>query len=353
GGGQNGLMCAARFGKLGIRSLVIEKNARVGDTWRQRCLRQFKGIEYLSNSRTNFPKYIPKGKFAYFLESYAINQELCIWLSSTVAPNPVYNSFSARWTVEVERANCKVILHPKHLVLAIGNGRPRILTWNGIDDFQGTLYHSNFHRDADKFRGKRVVIVGTGNAGGDIGEDFVAHGAAEVTIVQRSTTCHMSSAAAKKSFYNLTFSDKISIDELDFRHNSAPLAFSLQLMKSGGTQYLKMLDKELHEGLRKAGFNLTWELSPDSGEVEALGFLLARTGSGTSAIGFFLRWITFRMSCSTRYWLIVEGRIKVKQGQDISHFDQEGIVFKDGSKLSADVIVLAYGLTSSSFTFLT
>ncbi|OJA11634.1 hypothetical protein AZE42_04753 [Rhizopogon vesiculosus] len=336
GGGQNGLMCAARLGKLGIRALVIERNARVGDSWRQRYPNlTLHTPAYLcsilySPFPTNFPKYIPKGKFANFLESYAIDQELCIWLSSTVAPNPVYDSFSARWTVEVERGNCKVILRPKHLVLATGYGRPRIPTWNGVNDFQGTLYHSDFHRDAEQFRGKRVVVVGAGNASGDICEDFVAHGAAEVTIVQRGATCHVSLAAGEKSFYDLTFSDKIPIDELDFRNNSMPLAISLQRMKLGGTQYLKMLDKELHEGLRKAGFNLTWEYSPGGGEVGILGFLLERTGSGTMLDVGYGR-------------LIVEGRVKVKQGQDISHFDEEGIAFKDGSKLLADVIVLATG----------
>jgi hypothetical protein len=38
---------------------------------------------------------------------------------------------------------------------------------------------------------------------------------------------------------------------------------------------------------------------------------------------------------------------QIKQGQDISHLNKDGITFKDGSKLSADVIVLAYGLTGS------
>ena len=118
------------------------------------------GIAYLSNSRTNFPKYIPKGKLANFLESYAINQELCIWLSSSIVSNPVYDSFSARWTVEVEHGNRKVILNPKHLVVATGGGSPHIPTWNGMDDLQGTLYHSDFHKDAEQFRGKRVVVIG-------------------------------------------------------------------------------------------------------------------------------------------------------------------------------------------------
>jgi hypothetical protein len=62
-----------------------------------------------------------------------------------------------------------------------------------------------------------------------------------------------------------------------------PLAFLLQMNLSGGTQHMKMLDKELHEALSKVGFNLTWELSPGSGEVGLPGFLFSRQAAGTSA----------------------------------------------------------------------
>ncbi|KAG1733994.1 FAD/NAD(P)-binding domain-containing protein [Suillus lakei] len=315
GGGQSGLMCAARLGRLGIRALVVEKNARVGDNWRQ---------------RTTFPKYIPKGELANFLESYAIDQELCIWLSSSIASTPIYDSTSARWTVEIQHEDRKVILNPKHLVLATGHGSPRIPTWNGMDEFQGALYHSDFHKDAEQFRGKRVVVVGAGSASGDICQDFVAHGAAEVTLVQRSATCVVSSTTAEKTHFKAPFPESNPIEELDFRMNSMPRAFLLQLNKSGGTQHVKMFDEKLHEGLRKAGFNLTWELSPGSGEVGLDGFVLSRFGSGIMIDFGFGK-------------LIIEGKVKVKQGQDISHFDKDGVEFKDGSKLSADVIVLAIG----------
>ncbi|KAG2743838.1 FAD/NAD(P)-binding domain-containing protein [Suillus brevipes Sb2] len=315
GGGQSGLMTAARLRRLGIRALVIEKNARVGDSWRQ---------------RSTFPKYIPKGKIANFLDSYAVDHELCIWLSSTVQSTPVYNSSSARWTVEVQRGDQKVFLNPKHLVLATGSGSPRIPTWNGMDEFQGALYHSDFHKDAEQFRGKHVVVVGAGNASADICQDFVAHGAAEVTMVQRGATCVVSSSAMEQTHFKSPFPDGTPIEEWDFRNHSMPLAFLLQVQISGGTQYMKMLDKELHEALSKAGFNLTWELSPGSGEVGLEGFLFSRQAAGTM----------LDIGCGK---LIVEGRVKIKQGQDISHFDKDGITFKDGSKLSADVIVLATG----------
>ncbi|KAG1843904.1 FAD/NAD(P)-binding domain-containing protein [Suillus subluteus] len=313
GGGQAGLMSAALLRRLGIRALVIEKNSHVGDSWRQRYPNlTLHTPAYQSSSTTNFPKFIPKGKLANFLDSYAVNQELCIWLSSTIASTPVYDSSSARWTVEVHRGDQKVFLNPKHLILATGSGSPRIPTWNGMDQFQGALYHSDFHKNAEQFRGKRVVVVGA------------------VTMVQRSATCIVSSSAAEQTHFNSPFPDGTPIEELDFRNNSMPLAFLLQLIKSGGIQHVKMLDKELHDGLRKVGFNLTWELSPGSGEVGLEGFLFGRQASGTM----------IDIGCGK---LIVEGRVKIKQGQDVSHFDKDGIAFKDGSKLSTDVIVLATG----------
>ncbi|KAG0696292.1 FAD/NAD(P)-binding domain-containing protein [Suillus ampliporus] len=304
GGGQSGLMCAVRLGRLGIHALVIEKNARVADSWRQRYPNltlhtpTYQSSILYSPYPTNFPKDIAKGKLTNFLDSYAVNQELCIWLSSIVDSTPVCDSSSARWTVEVQHGDQKVvILNPKHLVLAARSGRPRIPSWNGMEDFQGALYHSDFHTDAEQFRGKRVVVVGAVSPMCA----FIAcvysrdpHGAAEVR--------------------NLPFSDNTPIEELDLRMNSLPSAFLLQLMKSGRTQHVKIFDKELHDGLRKAGFNLTWEISPGSGEVGLAGFLFCRLTAGTSK-------------------LIVEGKVKVKQGQDINQFHKDGIEFKDGSKL--------------------
>ena len=41
--------------------------------------------------------------------------------------------------------------------------------------------------------------------------------------------------------------------------------------------------------------------------------------------------------------LIIEGKIKVKNDAQISRFTQDGIVFDNGSKLQADVVVVATG----------
>ena len=52
-----------------------------------------------------YPKYMAKDMVANFLESYAYENNLVIWLSSTVLndPQPVYNEDTGRWSVHVER----------------------------------------------------------------------------------------------------------------------------------------------------------------------------------------------------------------------------------------------------------
>lgn len=43
-----------------------------------------------------------------------------------------------------------------------------ILCAAGIDTFPGTKIHSWEYKDPDPYHGKRVVVVGIGNSGGDI-----------------------------------------------------------------------------------------------------------------------------------------------------------------------------------------
>ncbi|KAJ7450862.1 FAD/NAD(P)-binding domain-containing protein [Mycena latifolia] len=297
GGGQAGLMCAARFGRMGIRALIVEKGER------------------------------------------AIGEEIHVWLSSTVLPTPSFDPTTKRWTVTVDRAGSRTTVFPKHIVMATGNGRARIPRWPGMESFAGPLYHSDDHQGAAPFRGKKVIVVGA---------DFVAKGAAEarpgflyilvfafnisiqVTMVQRGATCVISSATMDKTFFSVAFSERQTIEDADFLYHSMPPALALKLAVGGGTKRLKDLDRTLHDGLAKAGFKLTWELTPGGGEVGLLGFFLDRASSGT----------LMDTGCAQ---LIVDGKIKMKQGVEVEKLEADGMIFKDGSKIAADVIVLATG----------
>ncbi|KAJ6513758.1 FAD/NAD(P)-binding domain-containing protein [Mycena vitilis] len=316
GGGQSGLMCAARFGRLGIRALVIEKTKRVGDVWRE---------------RKTYPTFIPKEKIADFLEAYAVGQEIHVWRSSTIFPTPTYDTATSRWSVEIDHAGKRVTLAPKHIVMATGNGEPRVPTWPGADSFSGPLYHSSDHKGAAPFKGKRAIVVGACNAGADICQDFVLKGVAEVTMVQRGATCVLSSSTADKTLFNNPSSESLAIEDVDFRTHSMPHALTLKLAAGGLTQRMKDMDQKLLDDLAKSGFRLTWELTPGGGEVGLIGFFFDVSANNT----------LIDMGCGQ---LIIDGKIKViKQGAGIARIESDGIVFEDGSKLTADVIVLATG----------
>lgn len=47
----------------------------------------------------------------------------------------------------------------------------------GHDTFTGTCIHSRDYKDGTAFRGKRVMVVGIGNSGGDIASEISRHAA--------------------------------------------------------------------------------------------------------------------------------------------------------------------------------
>jgi hypothetical protein len=91
-------------------------------------------------------------------------------------------------------------------------------------------------------------------------------------MVQRSATCVLAASTADKALFRDVYPPHYSPEDQDFVMNSVPPALTLK-MAPGITQRLKALDEPLHEGLKKAGMKLTWEVTPGGGEVGLLGFL--------------------------------------------------------------------------------
>jgi cation diffusion facilitator CzcD-associated flavoprotein CzcO len=58
-------------------------------------------------------------------------------------------------------------------------------SWPGMETFRGSIVHSSGYRNPDAFKGKRVLVVGFGNSGGEIALDL-AEAKVEVAIAVRS-----------------------------------------------------------------------------------------------------------------------------------------------------------------------
>lgn len=332
GGGQSGLMMAARLGQLGVDTLVIEKTERIGDVWRNRyhslqlhneiCMNHF---AYLPFPDT-WPVFIPKDKLADWLAFYAEAMELNVWTKTTFLGGE-YDSSDRHWTVRLRTSDGAVrTMRPRHIVLAAGvSGLPNIPHFDGADEFAGSILHSSSRTDELDVKGKSVLVVGAGTSGHDLAQNLHVRGAS-VTMLQRSSITVVSLYPSSVRPYELyRQNDGVKpIEDTDLIASSVPYPLFARLQRP---QSHKMAedDKELLDGLRKVGFML------DNGEDDT---------------GYFLKLLRYQAGYYLNIGasdLIVAGKIKLKTGVDIKRLVARNVVFTDDSTLEADVIVLATG----------
>src|SRR3954469_13670708 len=187
GGGQAGLSIAARLGQLGVDTLIVDREQRIGDNWRNRYHAltlhnqvQVNHLPYMPFP-PSWPTYIPKDKLANWFEAYVDAMELNFW-TGTEFEGGAYDDAKGHWTVTLRRADGgKHIMHPRHVVMATGvSGIANVPFIQTLDNFKGTLLHSSRYEDGEHWTGKRAIVIGTGNSGHDIAQDLHSSGA-EVT----------------------------------------------------------------------------------------------------------------------------------------------------------------------------
>src|SRR5919199_1709175 len=106
GGGQGGIALGARLRQLRVPTIIVERNARPGDSWRKRykslCLHDPVWYDHLPYIKfpENWPVFSPKDKIGDWLEMYTRVMELNYW-SSTEAKHARYED--GEWELVVER----------------------------------------------------------------------------------------------------------------------------------------------------------------------------------------------------------------------------------------------------------
>ena len=104
GGGQAGLSIAARLTQLGIDTLIVDKNSRIGDNWRNRyhalTLHNQLHVNHLPYVPfpPTWPTYIPKDMLALWFESYAAIMELNSWTDTEVTAG-TYDEARKLWDI--------------------------------------------------------------------------------------------------------------------------------------------------------------------------------------------------------------------------------------------------------------
>lgn len=336
GGGQGGIALGARLRQLGVPTIIVERNERAGDSWRNRYKQLalhdpvwYDHLPYLPFP-DNWPVFSPKDKIADWLEMYTKVMELNYWCSTT-ALNAEYDEDNGRWELLVDRAGEQVRLQPRQLVMALGvSGKPNVPSFSGKDRFRGEQQHSTQHPGPDAYAGKRTVVIGSNNSAHDICAALWEAGA-DVTMVQRSSTHVVRSDSLREHVLEPLYSEKAVASGIDTR--TADLTFAsmpyriLDQFQKPAFDAIREQDAEFYARLEKAGFEL------DFGDDDSGMFLkYLRRGSG-----YYID-----VGASE---LIADGSVKLARGE-VSELTETEVVLTDGTRLQADLIVYATGFGS-------
>jgi indole-3-pyruvate monooxygenase len=308
GAGPAGLAVGACLSRARVPFTVLEREESVAASWRHHYdrlhLHTSKGTSALPMLPfpRNYPTYPSRDQVLEYLVSYA----------RTFGVEPHFNEevLSARpdeggWEVRTHGATYRA----PHLVVATGlNREPVVPRWPGDELYRGTLLHSAEYQSGDRFRGKRVLVVGFGNSGMEIALDLCENGA-EPTVAVRGPA-------------NVIPRDIFGIPIVNIAVLSAfippPVADIVN------APLLRLLIGDLRPyGIQPLPYGAMTQIAR-TGRIPVMDFGTVRR--------------------------IKEGQIAVRPG--IERFTEEGVVFTDGSPEIFDAVVLATGFRAGVNRFL-
>jgi putative flavoprotein involved in K+ transport len=173
GGGQAGLSAGYHLKRQGLPLLILDANARTGDSWRERwdSLRLFTPARYNSLDGMPFPakgwSFPTKDEMANYLEAYAKHFELPVRHGVRVTKlSRAGNGFL------VEAADER--FEAENVVVAIGHyQQPKVPAFGGELDRGIVQLHSSEYRNPAQLQEGGVLLVGAGNSGAEIAAELI------------------------------------------------------------------------------------------------------------------------------------------------------------------------------------
>ncbi len=185
GAGPAGLSCAVTLRAAGLNVTVLEKADSVGSAWRRHydrlhlhTDRSHSGLPRMPMPR-DYPLYPSRAQVVDYLEAYASRFGVAPLFGTEVTG---VRRDGTQWLTETSRGAFSAPV----VVIATGIAdAPYRPSWPGLETFRGSIIHSGNYRNPDAFAGKRVLVVGFGNSGGEIALDL-AEAKVDVAIAVRS-----------------------------------------------------------------------------------------------------------------------------------------------------------------------
>lgn len=186
GAGPAGLSAAAMLRKRGVQAVVVDRADKVGASWRQHYDRlHLHTVRWLSNlpgfrfSRKR-GKWVSRDGVVDYLERFARHHKLELMLGTEVSR---VDRSGDGWVVRTAAGD----IETDDVVVATGyNHTPFFPEWPGRDGFTGELVHAARYRNNEPYRGRDVLVIGSGNTGAEIAVDLVEGGAGRVRLAVRT-----------------------------------------------------------------------------------------------------------------------------------------------------------------------
>jgi len=185
GGGPAGLATSAQLRRRNIGHVVLERGAAAGHSWMHfyDSLTLHTGKHLSALPGMSFDRRIPifptRRHFVTYLQRYVEVMELP--LETGRAVTSVERTYSD-WIVRTPKGD----ISADDVVMATGIvASPRVPRIAGRERFRGRIIHSVEYRRPAGYEGRRVLVVGVGNSGGEIASELATAGA-NVTIAVRS-----------------------------------------------------------------------------------------------------------------------------------------------------------------------
>ena len=171
GGGQAGLTAGYQLKKRGVRFVILDASARVGDAWRNRwdSLHLFTPARYDALPGWRFPapkhSFPSKDEMADYLEAYANRFELPVRTGVNVSGlTRTGDRFVVRTNAGRFEADSVIVATGAHRI-------PKIPPFAHALDPGIVQLHSSEYRNPAQLRDGEVLLAGAGNSGAEIANE--------------------------------------------------------------------------------------------------------------------------------------------------------------------------------------
>ncbi|CAN0915733.1 Probable indole-3-pyruvate monooxygenase YUCCA3 [Linum grandiflorum] len=198
GAGPSGLAVGASLKRQGVPFIVLERADCIASLWQKRTYHRLKlhlpkNFCQLPNFPfpPHFPEYPSKFQFITYLEAYARHFDISPQFNETVQ-SARYDQTFGLWRIKtVSHAGpfpAELEYICRWIVVATGENAEKVVPeFEGLnDEFSGDVAHACEYKCGDKYRGKRVLVVGCGNSGMEVSLDLCNYDAIPTMVVRSS-----------------------------------------------------------------------------------------------------------------------------------------------------------------------